>query len=240
MDWILPLSLIFGTIFLLEYYAFQALKTIIKKRGVKWTWLTVVVLVYLNTIYVALILPRSLGQTKEFQVALGMAITILIPKIVILVLLFGEDLVRWLQKIISWLGSSPTRPIAGRRAFVSKMAMGIAAIPFASFLFGIIQGRYNYKVFKYQLSFSDLPDAFDGFTITQISDIHSGSFTNREKVQYGVDMINDQHSDLIVFTGDIVNNKANEMDQWIDMFGSLKAPYGQYAVLGNHDYAEYI
>ena len=95
--WILPLSIIFGIILLLEYYAFQALKTIIKKRGIKWIWLIVVALVYLKTIYVALILPRSLGQTKELQVAFGMVITILIPKIVILVLLFSEDLVRWFQ-----------------------------------------------------------------------------------------------------------------------------------------------
>ena len=158
--------------------------------------------------------------------ATGMVITILIPKVFILIILFGEDIVRLVQKIISWLGTNPTQSISGRRKFISQMALGLAAIPFASFLYGIIQGRYNYKVLKYQLSFKDLPDAFDGFTITQISDIHSGSFTNKEKVQYGVDMINDQHSDLLLFTGDIVNNKASEMDNWIDMFGTLDATYG--------------
>ena len=140
--------------------------------------------------------------------AVGMMITILIPKVFILVVLFGEDVIRWIQKIISWISSNPTQPIPGRRKFLSQIALGLAAIPFASFLYGIIQGRYNYKVLKYQLAFKDLPDAFDGFTITQISDIHSGSFTNKEKIQYGVDMINEQESDLLLFTGDIVNNNC--------------------------------
>jgi predicted MPP superfamily phosphohydrolase len=95
-------------------------------------------------------------------------------------------------------------------------------------------------VIKYQLAFNDLPDAFDGYTITQISDIHSGSFTNKEKIQYGVDLINEQDSDLMLFTGDIVNNKADEMDNWIDVFSQLKAKEGKYSILGNHDYGDYM
>ena len=240
LRWIIPLLIASAIIFVLEYYAFQAVKTVTKNRVIRWVWLGVGLLVYLNLLYVIFATPSNSGQTKQFQMATGMVITILIPKVFILIILFGEDIVRLVQKIISWLGTNPTQSISGRRKFISQMALGLAAIPFASFLYGIIQGRYNYKVLKYQLSFKDLPDAFDGFTITQISDIHSGSFTNKEKVQYGVDMINDQHSDLLLFTGDIVNNKASEMDNWIDMFGTLKAPYGKYAVLGNHDYAEYI
>ena len=240
LRWIIPLLIASAIIFVLEYYAFQAVKTVTKNRVIKWVWLGIGLLVYLNLLYVIFSTPSNSGQTKQFQMATGMMITILIPKVFILIILFGEDIVRLAQKIISWLGANPTQSISGRRKFISQMALGLAAIPFASFLYGIIQGRYNYKVLKYQLSFKDLPDAFNGFTITQISDIHSGSFTNKEKVQYGVDMINDQHSDLLLFTGDIVNNKASEMNNWIDMFGTLKAPYGKYAVLGNHDYAEYI
>ena len=95
--------------------------------------------------------------------------------------MFGEDIVRVVQKTMSWIGAGETKPLAGRRAFISKIALGIAAIPFASFLYGIVKGRYNYKVLKYELAFNDLPEAFNGLTITQISDIHSGSFTNREK-----------------------------------------------------------
>tara|TARA_R110002072_G_scaffold291396_1_gene459556 strand:- start:4421 stop:5644 length:1224 start_codon:yes stop_codon:yes gene_type:complete len=238
--WVIPLLIASVIIFVLEYYAYQAIKTITKNRIIKWVWLLIGIGIYLNFLYVIFTTPRSAGQTTEFQMAVGMMITVLIPKVFILVVLFGEDVIRWIQKIISWISSNPTQPIPGRRKFLSQIALGLAAIPFASFLYGIIQGRYNYKVLKYQLAFKDLPDAFDGFTITQISDIHSGSFTNKEKIQYGVDMINEQESDLLLFTGDIVNNKASEMDDWLDMFSALKAPYGKYAILGNHDYAEYI
>ena len=238
--WIVPLLVASAIIFILEYYAFQAVKTVAKNRIVRWVWMAIGILVYLNLLYVIFTTSSNSGQTSQFQMATGMMITILIPKLFILTVLLGEDIIRFLQKIISLLGSSPTKPISGRRKFISQLALVLAAIPFTSFLYGIIQGRYNYKVLKYQLSFKDLPDTFDGFTITQISDIHSGSFTNKEKIQYGVNMINNQNSDLLLFTGDIVNNMASEMDNWIDMFGSLTAPYGKYSVLGNHDYAEYI
>lgn len=237
--WVIPLIIFSILLFVLEYYAFQAVKTITKHKTAKMAWLIFNFGVYAYFLFVIFTTPRSAGQTKEFQFAAGMMITVLIPKLLTLIFLFGEDVVRWSQKLMSSFGSGPTEPIAGRRKFISQIALGLAAIPFASFLYGIIQGRYNYKVLKYQLSFEDLPDAFDGFTITQISDLHSGSFTNQEKIQYGVNMINEQNSDIILFTGDIVNNKATEMDNWMEMFGNLNAPFGKFSVLGNHDYGDY-
>lgn len=237
--WIFPLLVASAIIFVLEFYAFQAIKTVTRNKVIKWIWLLLGILVYLNLLYVIFTTPRSSGQTKEFQMAMGMMITILIPKVFILLFLLGEDVVRLVDKTISWIRVGPSEPISGRRKFLSQLALITASIPFASFLYGIVVGRYNYKVLKYQLSFDDLPETFDGFTITQISDIHSGSFTNRDKIQYGVDLINEQKSDLLLFTGDIVNNKASEMHQWIDMFAALKAPYGKYSILGNHDYGDY-
>jgi predicted MPP superfamily phosphohydrolase len=171
---------------------------------------------------------------------MGIMLTVLLPKLVVLIAMFGEDVYRSVLKLFSVISSNKTNSFTGRRKFISQLALGIAAIPFAAFIYGIIQGKYNYKVLKYQLRFKDLPDAFDGFTITQISDIHSGSFTNREKIQYGVDLINEQKSDLMLFTGDIVNNKADEMDNWIDVFSQLKAKEGKYSILGNHDYGDYM
>lgn len=196
--------------------------------------------VYVYFLFTILTSSRSDGQTPQFQLAAGLLLTFLIPKLVIVIMLFGEDIFRGIVKGISMISSSETHPLAGRRKFISQLALGIATIPFASFIYGIIQGKYNYKVLKYQLSFKDLPEAFDGFTITQISDIHSGSFTNAEKIQYGVDLINEQNSDVILFTGDIVNNKADEMDNWIDMFSKLNAKEGKFSILGNHDYGDYM
>lgn len=233
--------IIFSLLFLIvEFYAFQALKTITKNRYIRIIWILVALAIYINLFYVLLTTPRSAGQTKAFQMALGLVLTFFVPKVVMLLVMFGEDVVRVIQKLFSYVSSGPTQPIASRRLFVSKLALGLAAIPFASFIYGIIQGRYNYKVLKYQLEFEDLPEAFDGFTITQISDIHSGSFTNREKIQYGIDLIKEQKSDLLLFTGDIVNNKADEMDAWMEAFGNFEAPYGKFSILGNHDYGDYV
>ncbi|WP_339917986.1 metallophosphoesterase [Yeosuana marina] len=225
---------------LVEFYAFQALRTITKNRYIKLVWILVAVAIYINLFYTLYSTPRSAGQTLRFQMAVGLLLTLLIPKLFIVLVMFGEDVVRGVYKLISYVSPGKTQAMPSRRLFVSKLALGLAAIPFASFIYGIIQGRYNYKVLKYQLSFEDLPDAFDGFTITQISDIHSGSFTNKEKIQYGIDLIKEQQSDLLLFTGDIVNNKADEMDNWIDVFNDFEAPYGKFSTLGNHDYGDYV
>ncbi len=237
---IIPLLIFSALFFFIEFYAFQAIKTLTKNKVIKWIWIVVALVVYLNLFYTLFSTPRSSGQTQGFQLAAGLLLTFLIPKLVLVVMMFGEDIIRVVQKTISWISAGDTKPLASRRAFISKIALGLAAIPFASFLYGIIQGRYNYKVLKYQLTFDDLPDAFDGLTITQISDIHSGSFTNKEKIQYGVDLINEQKSDIMLFTGDIVNNKADEMDTWIEVFKQLDAPLGKFSILGNHDYGDYV
>ncbi len=240
MKMIIRLVILFAIIILLEFYAFQAIKTISKNKIIRFAWLFISVAVYANFLYVALTYDRGQGQTPQFQMAMGLLLTVLIPKIIVLLFMFGEDIYRWFLKLISAISSEDTKPLASRRKFISQLALGLAAIPFASFIYGIIQGKYNYKVLKYQLSFKDLPDAFDGFTITQISDIHSGSFTNKEKIKYGVDLINQQKSDIMLFTGDIVNNKADEMDNWMDVFDKLEAKEGKYSILGNHDYGDYM
>jgi len=240
MRWFIRLVTLLAIILLLEFYAFQALKTVSKSKILKYFWIFTSIGAYLNFFYVALTYDRSQGQTPQFQMAMGVMLTVLIPKIVILLVLFGEDIYRWIAKAISVLSPEETKALPSRRKFIAQLALGLAAIPFAGFIYGIVQGKYNYKVLKYQLAFKDLPDAFDGYTITQISDIHSGSFTNKEKIQYGVNLINQQKSDLILFTGDIVNNKADEMDNWIAVFDKLEAKEGKYSILGNHDYGDYM
>ena len=128
-----------------------------------------------------------------------------------------------------------------RRKFISQIGLGLAAIPFLSLIYGITIGKYNFKVIKQNVFFPDLPDAFHDFTITHISDIHSGSFDNPEKIEYAIDLINQQKSDIILFTGDIVNAKAEEMHPWIDTFKKIHKPeFGKFSILGNHDYGAYL
>lgn len=238
--WVFPLLILAFIIVLVELYTFQAFKTVSKSKMLRYSFLFVGIAIYVNFFITVFTYARSDGQTPQFQMAMGLLLTISIPKLILIVLLFGEDVYRWILKLITAISNGETKSLVGRRKFISQIALGLAAIPFAAFIYGIIQGKYNYKVLKYQLSFKDLPDAFDGYTITQISDIHSGSFTNKEKIQYGVDLINEQKSDLLVFTGDIVNNKADEMDDWIEMFSQLEAKEGKFSILGNHDYGDYM
>ena len=238
--WIFTFFILIVLIIALEIYTFQAFKTISKSKLVRFSFLAISIAVYVYFFFITFSYNRSEGQTPQFQMAIGMLLTVSIPKLVIILLLFGEDIYRLILKLISTFSMGEIKPLATRRKFISQLAIAIAAIPFASFIYGIIQGKYNYKVIKYRLSFDDLPEAFDGYTITQISDIHAGSFTNKEKIQYGVDLINDQKSDLLLFTGDIVNNKADEMDEWITVFDKLEAKEGKFSILGNHDYGDYM
>ncbi len=238
--WLIPVLILLVLIVVVEIYTFQAFKTISTNKWIRFSFLALSIVVYIYFFMTILTYDRSKGQTPQFQMAMGVLLTFSIPKLFVILVLFGEDVYRWMVKVISAISSSDTQSLPGRRKFISQLALGIASIPFVSFIYGIVQGKYNYKVIKYQLAFDDLPEAFDGYTITQISDIHSGSFTNKEKIQYGVDLINEQQSDLLLFTGDIVNNKADEMDNWIDVFAQLHAKEGKYAILGNHDYGDYM
>jgi predicted MPP superfamily phosphohydrolase len=157
--------------------------------------------------------------------------------------MFLEDIFRIFSGTIThFMGDNDSGNfLPNRRKFISQMALAIAAIPFTSLLYGMTKGKYNYKVIKQTLFFSDLPDDFDGFTITQISDVHSGSFDNPEKIQYAVDLINQHKTDLMLFTGDIVNTHATEMHPWIETFNKIdNYQYGKFSVLGNHDYGEYV
>lgn len=236
MRWI-----IFVVIYIvLDIYAYQAFRTITRHSWIYYIYLFFSLLALVNLLY-QFNGSGNEGWSGARSYSIGFFLAFFVPKLLMFFLLFGEDLVRVLIGTGKKLAQTDKDfAIPGRRKFISQIALGLAAIPFASLLYGMYQGRYNYKVLKYVLYFDDLPDAFDKYRITQISDIHSGSFDNPEKIQYGIDLINEQESDVITFTGDLVNNKASEMDSWKDFFGGLKAKDGVYSVLGNHDYGDYV
>lgn len=224
----------------LDVYAYQAFKTITRHPWIYYVYL-VLSLVALGNLLYHFAGPGNEGWSGARSYAIGFFLAFFAPKLIMFFLLFGEDIVRLLVGGINKLAhTNRDFSIPSRRKFISQIALGIAAIPFASLLYGMYQGRYNYKVLKYVLYFDDLPEAFDKYRITQISDIHSGSFDNPEKIKYGVDLINQQESDLVTFTGDLVNNKASEMDEWKELFGSIQAKDGVFSVLGNHDYGDYV
>lgn len=238
MRWIIIL-LIFIVI---EVYAFQAFRAISKNIWITLLYWTITLLVMGNCFFKLYGITRAdYGNPQAF--AFGFLIALLVPKLIIIAIMFAEDVFRVPQAIFRYFTEGPNESInylPSRRAFISKIALGIAAIPFGAILYGLYKGKYNFKVLKYTLSFEDLPEAFDGYKLTQISDVHSGSFDNKEKVAYAIDLINQQQSDVILFTGDMVNNESKEMLPYVDIFSKLTAKDGLYSVLGNHDYGDYL
>ena len=234
-------------IFSLDYYVFQGIQTITQTLKWKALW---------NILYwVVAILPVVLivsgfgsiskpgGLSSFQQLVFNLFITLFVTKIFVLIFLLGEDVFRIFTGIFKKvsgtnLEGAPLMP--ERREMVSKVALMFAAIPFASFIYGITKGKYSYKIHRKELFFKDLPEAFNGFTITQISDVHAGSFDDKNAVHEGIKLIQELNSDVFVFTGDMVNNRAEEIEPFKDIFGSIKAKHGQFSILGNHDYGDYV
>ncbi|TVZ25795.1 hypothetical protein JM83_0726 [Gillisia sp. Hel_I_86] len=226
---------------LVDIYAFQVVKTLTKSNYLYTTYIILSLIVLGNFIY-QFSQPSPSGTFDGSRgYAMGFILAFMVSKILLTVFMFGEDIVRIVVASFNKLFSSQSSfEMPSRRTFLSQIALGVAAIPFASLLYGMYKGKYNYKVLNYTLYFEDLPDAFDGYRISQISDIHSGSFDNKEKIEYAIDLVNEQKADTILFTGDLVNNKATEMDSWIETFSKLNAKDGVFSVLGNHDYGDYV
>lgn len=239
LRWIIPI-LIFT---LVEYYSFQTVKTVTRSK----VFLAIYVITSLAFIaylfYFFFTHERGQGQNRQTLWTMGFFLLIYLPKIILTIVLLSEDVFRLFQGTIThFMGDvKSTSFLPERRKFISQIALGLAAIPFTSLLYGITIGKYNFKVKKKTLFFPDLPESFNGTTITQISDIHSGSFDDQEKIEYAINLINEQQSDLVLFTGDIVNTHAKEMHPWVDVFKKIHNPLlGKYSVLGNHDYGEYF
>jgi predicted MPP superfamily phosphohydrolase len=228
-----------------DYYAFQALRTITKSNWWYALYWVFTLAVIGNFVYQFYGFNRSNGFSQSNSLAVGFLIAMVVPKLVLIAVMFTEDVFRVPQGLYSYFmqdsgTANGVKHFPSRRKFISQIGLGLAAIPFASILYGMYKGKYNFKVLTYVLHFEDLPDAFDGYRLTQISDVHSGSFDNIEKVRYAIDLINKQQSDVILFTGDMVNNKATELEPYVSVFKNLKAKDGLYSVLGNHDYGDYI
>ena len=226
----------------LSFYVLQALRTISKQPWWSWIYIAVSLAVMVNFIYQFTVgeeTGRVLSIPKSY--AFGFLLTMLTFNLITIIFLFSEDIYRLISGLYQKLyGEEKQFGLPARRRFLSLLALGIAAIPFGALLYGMYKGKYNFKVLRYNLEFDDLPDSFHGYQITQISDIHSGSFDDRKKIEYAVDLINKQKSDVLLFTGDMVNNMTSEMEPWADLFSTLHAKDGKFSVLGNHDYGDYI
>jgi predicted MPP superfamily phosphohydrolase len=233
-----------GILLALDFYALQSFRSVTKSPWVTVLYIFCSFFVLGNFIYQAVNLDRSSsGINHGFYTAFALFVLFYVPKFILILTMFGEDIFRLFEAIFNKITSQNTASepfFKGRRKILGQLALGVAAIPFFSILYGITKGKYNFKVLKYTLFFEDLPSEFEGYKITQISDIHSGSFDKKAKIEYAIDLINEQASDVIMFTGDLVNSKTSEMESWKSLFSKLSAKDGVYSVLGNHDYGDYV
>ncbi len=162
----------------------------------------------------------------------------LTPKILGGIILFIDDFIRLGQYFLKYFISKDSH-FPERRKFMSVLAIGSTAILAGLVVDGIIWGKFRHRVKKIKLRFPNLPNSFKGYKIIQISDVHSGSFPNPQKLQHAINLINQQNPDLVLFTGDMVNNYAEEFKPFIQLFSQIKAKDGKFSVLGNHDYGLY-
>ncbi len=185
---------------------------------------------------------RSTHNNAFLYSVIGIFVLLLLPKVVIILFHGVEDILElgrlaW-TKLAPGAGDDPGDE--GRITFLSKLGLALAAIPFAGVLYGLTRGWRNFNIAQVEVKVRNLPKAFDGLRIVQISDMHLGSFSSdTDVVQHGIDLINEQRPDLILFTGDLVNNFADEAEPWLKTIAGLEAPLGKFSILGNHDYGDY-
>lgn len=243
--------ILFFSFFLLvfDYYCYRAILSVFKKwrPGTKkifsilwWTYTAVLLLGVFASIYLNLYL------TVRAVILVAFFLTV-VCKFVMLPFLLIDDLRRGLIKLKRLRKKPKATPAAeadagqpiSRSAFLMKAGLVTAAIPLASLSWGVISGAYDYKIKRRKLILPNLPKAFNGIKMAQISDIHSGSFYNKKAVLGGVELMLGEKPDFIFFTGDLVNDMASEMRNYQDIFSKVKAPLGVYSTLGNHDYGDY-
>ncbi|HPI55708.1 MAG TPA: metallophosphoesterase, partial [Chitinophagaceae bacterium] len=243
-------ALIFiAVLLLIEYYAFSALKFAVRSaKPVTRSWILGVYAV-VSLLWIATLVSFPMIRTAEMSqslrnVLISFAMGFLIAKLAVALILGIDDIRRFLYSLAGLFFQQDEIPGHVIKGMSRSQFLNRAALLFGGSLFGVLlygmSNRYNYQVKKIKLAFDNLPNPFKGLKIVQISDIHSGSLNNLAGVRKGIEMIMAQKPDIIFFTGDLVNNKSEEMDDHMDVFSALKAPMGVYSILGNHDYGDYV
>jgi uncharacterized protein len=243
--------LIIASIFvLIDWYVWQAVKiTFGSSKTLKYSYWSITIFAILLLFLAFVVRPEFMRQRFMTFVFSGIFM-IYISKILAVLFLFIDDIIRLFRWIGSFLVSSKTEigseilekvKESGipRSEFLAKTAIAVGGLNLGVLSFGIISGAHDYRIHRITLKLPNLPKAFEGMTLAQLSDIHSGSFYNKTAVKGGVEMLLKEKPDLVFFTGDLVNNEAKELDDYFDIFKKVTAPLGVYSILGNHDYGDY-
>ena len=244
--------IVLGIVISLDYYVFQGVKFLSRNLSsptqsiIKYGYWGLTIFIFLGSIAMfAGLIDRS--STFWRTVIFGTVFVSLFPKVVFALFLLTDDIVRagrWLVAAFQSSnqvgeGASEISKIS-RSEFLVKSGMAVATVPLLTTSWGIISGAHDYRVRERTIVLKNLPKQFDGMRVAQISDIHSGSFFNKTAVKGGVELLNAQKPDIVFFTGDLVNDVAVEVKDYVNVFDKIKAPLGVHSVLGNHDYGDYV
>lgn len=247
MQRIIGLLILVGTLLLIDWYVFQGVKQVTAKldintqRWVRIGYWALPVLSLAAFIYIFYIAPGENRAGWKMFVVTGIFI-IYISKLLTTIFLFIAEVGRAIQWTVQKLTPKTDIPDAetiSRSKFITQGALALGAIHIGAMTYGIISGAHDYRVKRVKIPIKDLPKALEGLKIAQISDVHSGSFYNKTAVKGGVDLLLAEKPDIAFFTGDLVNNKAEEFKDHFDTFKHIQAPLGVYSTLGNHDYGDY-
>ena len=235
---------------LMDTYIFQAIKVVSQSASPKtktiiyavyWAISALTIISFLIFFFTDHSFLGKKFRTYLFATAIGLFLS----KLIVIVFLFVDDLRRGIQWIAGKLffNNTDVDTMSGdgisRSVFLSWLGLAAGGTLFGGLLYGYTN-KYNYNLKRIQLSYDNLPAAFKGLKIVHISDIHSGSFTDKKAVLHGVEKILNEKADIILFTGDLVNDRTSEMEEYMEVFNKLKAPMGVYSTLGNHDYGDYV
>jgi predicted MPP superfamily phosphohydrolase len=235
LNFLIPLALLLA----IDAYAYQSLRALDAPSWARVTYWCVVLASTLAPLAGMLVMMRwgadaGAGGGRLLSVLALVALPLLLATSVLLL----EDIVRLATAAARYVAE--LKPVLmPRHRWVSIASLSLAGLMLALVTYGLTGGKHRYRVHRQTIYSSQLPPAFDGFRILQLSDIHAGSFSSHSDVQRGIQMAMDEKPDLFVFSGDIVNTFASELEPWAELLSQVKAPYGQYSVLGNHDYGDY-
>lgn len=232
--------LLIATVFLvLEIYVYQAVRTLTDNFWLRLGYWIVSLAIYSVFAYEITHFQRSERNPFRIHLMMSLFLVAILPKIFIVLFLLIDDIFRTGTYLIG-LAKPDEHLFPERRKFLSLLGLGLGGVLSALFIDGITFGKYRHRVRKVKVKIKDLPESFRGYKIVQISDVHSGSFSDPSKLEHAIHLINEQKPDLVLFTGDMVNNVAEEFKPFIPLFATIKANDGKFAVLGNHDYADYV
>ena len=223
---------------IIEIYVYQAIRNITTNNYIRIGYWVFTLLAYGIILYWILTFNRASRDHQQIQLMVSAMMIFVLPKLLSVIFLLIGDFTRFVEFGFKYF-TAKENYFPERRKFISTTALAAAGIFSLLAIDGIIFGKYRHTVRKVKLRFKNLPENFKGYKIVQISDVHSGSFFNPQKLQKAIDLINEQDADVVLFTGDMVNNYADEFKPFIPLFKSIKAKDGKFSILGNHDYGDY-